>query len=222
MVSQVSAVDHEAAVGADFLTALAARDFVGLQACFQPDIRFHALVPSGLREGVNAAEATAWLRKWFGDADEFHMLASSVDQIADRLHITYRFRLRERLDWKLIEQHAYCTVDEGLIGVMNVLCSGFRPEGQYQYQYKQEQSAMNGVSGQAEFGADAYYDAGPRGCAEGPLDEITRLMRGLAPGQTLEVRATDPSVARDLPAWCRLVGHDLVKHERDHFLIRHK
>lgn len=49
-------------------------------------------------------------------------------------------------------------------------------------------------------GADSFYDAGDKGCAAGPLDEIAALMRRLAPGQTLEVRATDPSVAGDLPA----------------------
>jgi TusA-related sulfurtransferase len=71
-------------------------------------------------------------------------------------------------------------------------------------------------------GADAFYDAGDQGCAAGPLDEIAAQMRRLAPGQTLEVRATDPSVANDLPAWCRLAGHELLKRERDRYLIRRR
>jgi TusA-related sulfurtransferase len=161
-----------------------------------------------------------WLQKWFGDADELHVLNSSVDQIVDRIHTAYRFRLRNKLDWQLAEQQAYCTVDQGLIGVMNLLCSGFRPDPKTQD--RQAQSAMNHSSGQGEFGAGAFYDAGPRGCAEGPLDEIGGLMRQLASGQTLEVRAFDPSVTRDLPAWFRLVGYDLVKHEGDRYLIRHR
>jgi hypothetical protein len=28
------------------------------------------------------------------------------------------------------------------------------------------------------------------------------------------------SVTNDLPAWCRLVGHELVRHEGDRYLIR--
>jgi TusA-related sulfurtransferase len=72
------------------------------------------------------------------------------------------------------------------------------------------------------FGADAFYDAGDQGCGAGPLDEIAPLMRRLAPGQTLEIRATDPSVAGDLPAWCRLAGHELVQHEGDRYLIRRR
>ncbi len=71
-------------------------------------------------------------------------------------------------------------------------------------------------------GADAFYDAGDKGCGEGPLDEIADLMRSLASGQTLEIRATDPSVAIDLAAWCRLTGHTLVTREGDRYLIRRK
>ncbi len=71
-------------------------------------------------------------------------------------------------------------------------------------------------------GADAFYDAGDQGCAAGPLEEIAAQMRQLAPGQALEVRATDPSVANDLPAWCRLAGHELVQREEDHYLIRRR
>lgn len=72
----------------------------------------------------------------------------------------------------------------------------------------------------ARFGADAYCDVGARGCTEGPLDEIAALLRKLSPGQTLEVRASGFGVVEDLPAWCRLAGHELVRQEADHFLIR--
>jgi len=74
----------------------------------------------------------------------------------------------------------------------------------------------------ALLGADAFYDAGDRGCGEGPLDEIAALMRELSPGQTLEVRATDPTVVVDLPAWCRLTGHTLIDQQGDRYLIRRK
>ncbi len=70
--------------------------------------------------------------------------------------------------------------------------------------------------------ADAFYDAGDQGCASGALDAIADCMRRLASNQTLEIRATDPSVTVDLSAWCRLTGHSLVMHEGDHYLIRHK
>jgi TusA-related sulfurtransferase len=75
-------------------------------------------------------------------------------------------------------------------------------------------------------GADAFYDAGERGCAEGPLDAIAAALRTLQPGQTLEIRATEPSVANDLPAWCRLTGHALEQVRAgaagDRYLVRRK
>jgi SAM-dependent methyltransferase/TusA-related sulfurtransferase len=72
------------------------------------------------------------------------------------------------------------------------------------------------------FAADYFYDAGDAGCAFGPIDEIARLLLGMGSGQTLEVRATDPSVAVDLPAWSRLSGNQLVKNEGDRYLLRRK
>ena len=47
-------------------------------------------------------------------------------------------------------------------------------------------------------------------------------MRELAPGQTLEVHATDPTVVVDLPAWSRLTGHTLIDQQGDRYLIRRK
>ena len=70
--------------------------------------------------------------------------------------------------------------------------------------------------------ADAFYDAGDQGCASGALDAIADCVRRLAPNQTLEIRATDPSVTVDLSAWCRLTGHSLMMHAEDRYLIRHK
>jgi arsenite methyltransferase len=71
-------------------------------------------------------------------------------------------------------------------------------------------------------GADAFYDAGNQGCADGTLDEIALLVSRLSSGQTLEVRAIDPSVATDLPAWCRMSGQEIVQQQGDHYLIRRR
>ena len=45
----------------------------------------------------------------------------------DRVHITYRVRQHED-QWYLVEQQAYCTIRDGKINKMDLLCSGFRPE----------------------------------------------------------------------------------------------
>ncbi|MEE4250424.1 MAG: sulfurtransferase TusA family protein, partial [Alcanivoracaceae bacterium] len=45
--------------------------------------------------------------------------------------------------------------------------------------------------------------------------------RELSGGQTLQVIATDPSTARDIPKFCQFLGHKLVSHERDGDLFRY-
>ncbi len=69
-------------------------------------------------------------------------------------------------------------------------------------------------------GGDQLYDAGDKGCAFGPMDEIAALVRKLNAGQTLEIRASDPTVAFDLAAWCRMTGHTLVTQQGDRYLVR--
>lgn len=58
--------------------------------------------------------------------------------------------------------------------------------------------------------ADAVCDGGDLDCGSGLLLIIREAMQPLAAGGVLEVRSREGSVAVDLPAWCRLVGHDLL------------
>lgn len=54
---------------------------------------------------------------------------------------------------------------------------------------------------------DAVCDGGDLDCGSGLLLIIRRAMDPLRPGQVLEVRSRESSVAVDLPAWCTMVGH---------------
>ncbi|MBI3576370.1 MAG: sulfurtransferase TusA family protein [Gammaproteobacteria bacterium] len=42
----------------------------------------------------------------------------------------------------------------------------------------------------------------------------------LAPGDTLEIAATDPGALHDIPAWCRVHGHEVVSTAREKNEIR--
>lgn len=57
---------------------------------------------------------------------------------------------------------------------------------------------------------DAVYDAGSLGCGDGPLPAIAAALGDMQPGAVLEILSTDPGVAADLPAWCRMVGHEFL------------
>lgn len=67
----------------------------------------------------------------------------------------------------------------------------------------------------------ASYDAGDLGCGE-LLIELRRRMLGLAPGDVLRVRATDPAAPLDIPAWCWTTGHRLERERHPLYWIRKK
>lgn len=72
----------------------------------------------------------------------------------------------------------------------------------------------------ARFDVHALLDAGSGGCEEGALLKLRDTMRGLDAGQVLEVRSTDPGVREDLPAWCRLTGHEFLGSEGSRYFVR--
>jgi len=58
--------------------------------------------------------------------------------------------------------------------------------------------------------AAATCDGGDLDCGSGLLLIIRNAMDPLPSGAVLEVRSREISVKEDLPAWCRLVGHDML------------
>lgn len=62
------------------------------------------------------------------------------------------------------------------------------------------------------------YDAGDIGCGELVLALRARFAP-LPAGATLHLTATDIGAPEDLPAWCRLTGHRLVRAEHPEYLI---
>lgn len=43
-----------------------------------------------------------------------------------------------------------------------------------------------------------------------PVIDLARAISGIADGETLAVLADDPAAATDIPAWCRMRGHDYL------------
>jgi TusA-related sulfurtransferase len=56
--------------------------------------------------------------------------------------------------------------------------------------------------------AHAMLDAGAENCGR-LIGLVVEAMTHLKPGQTLAVKAYDPSSQIDLAAWCRMTGHEL-------------
>jgi hypothetical protein len=115
-----------------FLESLTARDYDRLATTLAPDVRFRALRRGGPSEWHGRAEATDAFHSWFGEADRFEVVDATVGEIAGRLQMTWRIRLRPAPfdigdGWHLIEQHAFADVAE-TIETLDLVCSGFRAE----------------------------------------------------------------------------------------------
>lgn len=116
-------------LGALFVAALAERDFDRLAGMLATDVRVRALIPPGPVELSGAEPAAARFASWFGEAEELELVRSGTEEVSDRLHVFYRFRVkRSGGTWTIIEQHLFCTLDVGRIVGVDLVCSGFRPE----------------------------------------------------------------------------------------------
>jgi tRNA 2-thiouridine synthesizing protein A len=69
--------------------------------------------------------------------------------------------------------------------------------------------------------ADAEWDAGDLGCGDLVLELRIRL-NALQAGQVLLLSARDAGAPHDLPAWCGLTGHALVRADPPTYFIRRK
>jgi hypothetical protein len=116
-------------LGAEFASALAAKDFDRMLELMHPEIDFAGMTPSrSWGAGDPEAVVSQVLRQWFEDSDEIEALEHlETDAFADRERVGYRFSLRNPDGRFLVEQQAYLSERDGQIGWMRVVCSGFRP-----------------------------------------------------------------------------------------------
>jgi len=65
------------------------------------------------------------------------------------------------------------------------------------------------------------WDAGDAGCGDLVMELRLRL-NAMKPGELLQLTARDPGAREDLPAWCRLTGHELVESRHPTYRIRRR
>jgi tRNA 2-thiouridine synthesizing protein A len=66
---------------------------------------------------------------------------------------------------------------------------------------------------------DDVWDAGDRGCGELVL-ELRMRVTAMSGGQVLRLIARDPGAPADIPAWCRMTGHTLLREEHPVYYIK--
>jgi TusA-related sulfurtransferase len=192
MIDEATREDRLRTAGEALVNALADLDFEGLRAVIADDVRFRLLLPRGPQAHSGAAETVEAFVSWYGDVDEWHLESSSVETVADRLVLTYRFRLHDADGWKVIEQHLVADdAPDGRLEKIDLLCSGFLP-----------------VAGSGDESSSVHpFDAGDLGCADGLASEFRRRMDAIPVGDVLVVTARDPAAKEDLPPLARMMGH---------------
>lgn len=120
---------HLQRLGEDWIQAIQDRDFERLEQFCQPELISHLLTPKRSVSLEYASDLIAKYRQWFGECTEIKLETTRVDLVGERLGIFYRFHLQENGDWLDIEQQLYCTVKEGRVEQLHLLCSGFQLVG---------------------------------------------------------------------------------------------
>lgn len=114
-------------LGRRWLAAFTVRDFDRLEQLLDPDVRFRALIPRGLREASRAEDAVGFLRAWFAESDVFIVRSAEVDQVSDRIRVRYRVDVHEEGAWSTVDQTLYAESRADLFADVTLACSGFRP-----------------------------------------------------------------------------------------------
>jgi len=70
-----------------------------------------------------------------------------------------------------------------------------------------------------ELHADTVVDARGTGCP-GPILAAKKSIGKVPVGGVMEVQATDSGTLKDLPAWCKKMGHDYLGHFEDSGYLR--
>jgi hypothetical protein len=122
-------VQDGAILGAQFATALATKDFDRLRGLLHPEIDFRGMTPSRFWEASDPDTVIGEvLQQWFEASDDIEALdALETHAFADSERVGYRFSVRNPEGLFTVEQQAYLSARDGMIGWMRVMCSGFRP-----------------------------------------------------------------------------------------------
>jgi tRNA 2-thiouridine synthesizing protein A len=201
-----------------FFSALAARDFATLATCFAADVRFRALLPSGLHEAATPDASARYFHDWFGAGDRLEVLDRRFEAIVDRHHLAWRSRVHRDGQWLVIEQQAFATIRDGRFVQFDLLCSGFRPEDP-------TVTRATHLDENADPLVAAVLEGGEASCAT--LTPLIKAKLGeLASGQVLEIVTSEPTAERDIASWSSLTGNALVgkrsSGSSQHFYVRKK
>ena len=113
--------------GAEFISALAERDFAAAQATLAPEIEFKGFTPSmGFFDRKGSAAVMSLMREWYATSEGLESLETY--DVVKRHHVGYRVRWRSNDGPMVFEQQAFYDLDDaGRIRALQLVCSGDQP-----------------------------------------------------------------------------------------------
>jgi SnoaL-like domain len=90
------------------------------------EIRLRALLPGGPIEEHGRDAVLARFDDWFGSYDTVVLTDVAGDDVGDRVLVHYKLMFDPDADRRVLTQTVVCTLRDGLVGRMDLVCTGFR------------------------------------------------------------------------------------------------
>jgi hypothetical protein len=90
------------------------------------EVRLRALLPGGPIEAYGRDDVLARFDDWFGAYDTVALADVAGDEVGDRVLVHYKLVFDPDTAKRILTQTAVCTLHEGRVGRMDLVCSGFR------------------------------------------------------------------------------------------------
>jgi hypothetical protein len=107
-------------------TAVADRALDRLGTHLSDEIRLRALLPGGQLEENGREAVLARFDDWFGGYDTVVLADVAGDTVGDRVLVHYKLTFDPDAEARVLSQTVVCSMRDGLVGRMDLVCSGFR------------------------------------------------------------------------------------------------
>jgi hypothetical protein len=107
-------------------TAVADRALDRLGTHLADEVRLRALLPGGSIEEHGREAVLARFDEWFGSYDTVVLSDVAGDAVGDRVLVHYKLTFDPDGDPRVLTQSVVCSLRDGLVGRMDLVCSGFR------------------------------------------------------------------------------------------------
>jgi hypothetical protein len=109
-------------------TAVADRALDRLGTHLTDEIRLRALLPGGSIEEHGRDAVLSRFDDWFGSYDTVVLSDVAGDDVGDRVLVHYKLTFDPDGDRRVLTQTLVCSVYDGLVGRMDLVCTGFRKQ----------------------------------------------------------------------------------------------